>query len=104
MRLRVLEQAEWEALDAAEWYEERLEGLGTAFLDEYQAGLQSIEAHPNRFSRLETVIGSREIRRLQLRRFPYLLVYEILTTEAMVLAVAHVCRRPNYWIARTDEG
>ena len=103
MRLRVLKQAEWEAIDAAEWYEERLEGLGTAFLNEYESALERIEAEPGRFSRLETVTVPREIRRLLLRRFPYLVVYEVLTNEVMVLAVAHVSRRPNYWIDRADE-
>ena len=102
MKLRVLQQAEREARDAAEWYEDRVEGLGPAFLDEYESGLERIEKDPTRFGRLETITGPREIRRLLLRRFPYLIAYEILADEAMVLAVAHVSRRPNYWIDRAD--
>jgi toxin ParE1/3/4 len=102
VKLRVLQQAERETRDAAEWYEERVEGLGTSFLDEYESGLERIENDPTRFGRLETVAGPREIQRLLLRRFPYLIAYEILADEAVVLAVAHVSRRPNDWIDRAD--
>ncbi len=96
MRLRVLQQAEWESRDAAVWYDERLQGLGTAFLDEYQSALERIEFDPALFGRLETVAEPGEIRRLLLRRFPYMVVYEILRDEVLVLAVAHVNRQPNY--------
>ena len=39
---------------------------------------------------------------MQLRRFPYLLYYEILDpTQVIVYAVAHAHRRPGYWLRRT---
>ena len=69
-------------------------------LDEYQAALERIEVQPAGCGPLETFAGSREIRRLLLRRFPYMVIYEVFPDEVMVLAVAHVSRRPHYWIER----
>ena len=100
MKVRVLSEAESDALDAACWYDERQGGLGDSFLSAYQNGLIEIEAAPHRFSRMETVKGLRNIRRYRLRQFPYSIVYELLSTEVLVLAVAHTSRRPNYWIKR----
>jgi len=102
VKLRVLQQAEWEARDAAVWYEDRVQGLGAAFIDQLEHGLERIEEDPKRFGRLETFVGSRDIRRLLLRRFPYLVAYEIIADEVMVLAVAHVSRCPSYWIDRNE--
>lgn len=38
---------------------------------------------------------------MRVRRFPYLLYYEILDpTQVIVYAVAHTSRRPGYWVRR----
>ncbi len=39
----------------------------------------------------------RTIRRFLLRRFPYVIIYEIVSDEIHILAVAHTKRRPGYW-------
>ena len=39
-------------------------------------------------------------RRCQTRRFPYGIVYQILESEILVVAVAHMHRRPGYWLDR----
>jgi hypothetical protein len=41
------------------------------------------------------------VRRAQLRRFPFLLLFRVLGREVIeILAVAHMRRRPNYWKRR----
>ncbi len=99
MKLRILREAEEEAQASAIWYKEQLVGLGDDFLDELVAALQQIEDHPKRYPKLETAKSS-QIRRCRLARFPYLLIFEMLDTEIVVLAVAHSKRRPNYWRQR----
>lgn len=99
MILRILREAEEEAQASAIWYDEQLVGLGDAFLDELVAALQQIENDSSRFPRWETA-KSRQIRRCRLIRFPYVIIFEILETEIVVLAVAHSKRRPNYWRKR----
>src|SRR3546814_7747471 len=47
-------------------------------------------------------VGGR-IRRCQLRRFPYGIVYEPTASEIVIIAVAHLHRRPEYWRSRTEQ-
>ena len=100
MKLRVHDLAEAELLAAAEWYEERERGLGERFLSEYQGTLERILRVPRRFAKLETTRSRRKLRRCFIQRFPYYVGYEIVGSEINVLSVAHMKRRPNYWIRR----
>jgi hypothetical protein len=102
VRVRILAEAELEAREAARWYEERRQGLGNQLLDAIARGLEAVEEDPRRFAVLETIHSSREVRRYLVPRFPYTLIYEVRPDEVLVLAVAHVRRRPNYWKRRTD--
>ncbi len=100
MRLRMLAAARREAQVAANWYEGRRDGLGHEFLDTLAQALESIEAEPLRYAPPENIRTRRAIRCCPLRRFPYLVIYEIRADEIVVLAVAHGHRRPNYWQRR----
>ena len=64
--------------------------------------LDRLEESPESGSLLETFPGDATIRRVLLKRFPYVVVYEILPDEIHVLAVAHTHRRPNDWLARRE--
>jgi toxin ParE1/3/4 len=97
MRLRISEEAEEEARAAAQWYEQRREGLGQRFLEVLVDAFGDLELHPRRYPRLAGLGGRREVRRFLLSRFPYSIVYEVRPAEITVLAVAHVKRRPGYW-------
>jgi len=41
--------------------------------------------------------AGRRVRRCRLSRFPYALIYTIDNGDILVLAVAHLQRRPDYW-------
>jgi hypothetical protein len=98
--LVILDVAEHEARDAAIWYDDQSIGLGEDFLAEYERRLQEIEAAPERFPLLETNETDFLIRRAILRRFPYAVTYQLASEDAVVIAVMHLSRRPNYWISR----
>lgn len=100
MKLRVLELAEKELIDAAKWYSRRQSGLGEDLIAEYYLNLQEIEHNPLSFAHLETVSDKYDIRRCILKRFSYLIIYEILEHEIVVLSFAHSSRKPNYWRRR----
>lgn len=102
MRVRLLAEAEAEAQQAARWYDQRQEGLGQQFLDTLTHALEIIERQPQSFSRVSTSDSAREVRRYTFQRFPYLLFYEVRGDEAIVVAVAHARRRPNYWQNRRE--
>ena len=95
MRLGFHAKADAEVTAAARYYEAQAEALGSSFLEELDAALERIKAHPQ----AAPSVG-REIRRAILRRFPYSVFYAVEPDRIRVLAVAHQKRRPNYWLDR----
>jgi toxin ParE1/3/4 len=100
VNVRMRREAEAEAREAASWYDDQRFGLGTDFLDALTRALEAIESHPLCHARVAGLPAEREVRRALLDRFPYKVVYEMRGEEAVVLAVAHNRRRPNYWEER----
>lgn len=66
--------------------------------------LLQIAASPQRFTLLETNTTDREIRRAILRRFKYLVIYEVTDAGPLVLAVMHASRQPDAWRRVDDLG
>jgi plasmid stabilization system protein ParE len=97
LRRRAVEQV----AEAAEYLTRQSAELGEAFKRELRRVLESIQKTPNRYAKLETNRTDREIRRAILHRFRYLVVYEILNGEPVVLAVVHASRHPDFW--QTEE-
>jgi toxin ParE1/3/4 len=99
--MEFLQEASDELSTAALWYEERGVGIGSRFLDEVEGAVGHIERNPAIGARWDVteVPAHVEVRRLPLRRFPYLLVY-VLKPQPTVVAVAHAHRLPAYWIER----
>jgi len=89
-----------ELSQAASWYESRQTGLAIRFLHEIDQARHAIPSRPLSFPRLADTASDLEIRRALLPRFPYAVVFLELPTEIRVLAVAHVKRRPDYWLNR----
>jgi toxin ParE1/3/4 len=87
--------AELEA--AAVWYEEEQAGLGVALLTEVGRAAVAVSESPRAWS---VVSKRRQIRRFPLARFPFALLYVVLTDAVVVVADAHSYRKPFYWRAR----
>ena len=79
---------------AAQWYEDRVAGLGERFLAEAVDALVEIENHPRRFARTK-YRTAREVRRRMLPHFPYSMIYEVTAKACIIIAVAHVARKPG---------
>ena len=87
--------AEYELNEAAQYYDREDPGLGTAFLQEVDRCLQSIQAAPEAGAILRGTV-----RRRLLRRFPYALLYKIKPSGIRIVAVMNLRRRPTYWVGR----
>ncbi len=87
--------AESDIFAAREWYDSQRYGLGEEFLRELDATLRRVEEFGDTFEHV-----SERLRRIQLPRFPYLVIYEIRGHEAQVKAVMHTSRRPGLWKRR----
>ena len=86
--------------EAADWYEAHKSGLGRDFVVEVNASIRRIIEFPNAWPPV-----SRRVRHLQLTRFPYAIFYQMRSDEILIVAVAHLHRRPEYWIGgvKSDE-
>ena len=95
MRIRFLDIAQIELDQAIEYYNYESPGLGDEFLTEVLKVIDRIGEFPEAWHRL-----SKRTRRCQTRRFPYGIIYQIREEEILVVAVAHLHRRPDYWKER----
>jgi plasmid stabilization system protein ParE len=100
VNLRILAEAESENESARQYWTDRSSRLGDRFIADLQETLDAVAERPERFSKLETLPDSSPYRRALLSIFRYAVVFEILTDEILVLAVAHTSREPNYWLDR----
>jgi plasmid stabilization system protein ParE len=90
--------AETEFLESVGFYESRVQGLGTAFIDEFEASIGLVVESPQRWK----VEREPDIRCVSLRRFPFSIIYREKSSTVQVLAVAHNRRRPLYWLGRLE--
>lgn len=95
MKVRFLIQAQLELDDAVAWYNQRSEGLGQEFLDELDRVVRRAIRFPLSCPEIEP-----GIRRGLIARFPFGLIYGVDDDTLVVIAVAHLHRRPRYWIER----
>ena len=92
MRIRFLEMAQIELDEAIEYYNYEMSGLGEEFLAEVLNGLNRIGEFPEAWHPC-----SRRTRRCQTRRFPYGIIYQTRKEEILVIAIANLHRKPDYW-------
>jgi toxin ParE1/3/4 len=96
--LRSSEPASEELLEAVRWYETQRAGLGAEFYEAVLATLSLLESHDEAGA---PVAGDPRTRRLLVGRFPYQVVYRLRATEIVIVAFAHLKRRPGYWRKRS---
>ncbi len=92
MEIRFLEIAQVELDDAVEYYNSESPGLGDQFLLDVVNALERIKQYPEAWHPFED-----NTRRCQTRRFPYGVVYQSLKSEILIVAIAHLHRKPDYW-------
>ena len=93
-RLIVTKAAEIDLDESFVWYEKQKEELGFAFILEFEKTLNKIMSNPFYPSLIED-----DARSASLKRFPYTIIYRILTKQLQVriIAVIHQHRDPE-WI------
>ena len=101
LRVSFRPQARTEIREARAWYNSHLRGLGRVFIAELEATVEFFRLHPQMYT---SVTEDGQVRRALLHRFPYSLVYELMTPEEIViLACRHVRQDELTWSsARRD--
>jgi hypothetical protein len=80
---------------AVEYFEEQRSGLGEEFCEEVAATIDRIQFDPTSFER-----AGENIYRCRTKRFQYEVVYRVEHDQILIVAVAHLHRRPGYWKRR----
>jgi hypothetical protein len=95
LKVRFLAAAQEEFREAILYYNLQVPGLGATFRDEAKTAVRRITQQPFAWH-----LMGRNIRRCQTNRFPYGIIYEPLPDEIVIIAVAHLHRRPLFWQER----
>jgi plasmid stabilization system protein ParE len=86
--------------EATAYFATKSRGAGTAFVEDVERTFEQIQQSPRQFSRLETDDSDRDIRRVVLRRFSYLIIYETRREMPEILAIVHGSQEPTAWKSR----
>jgi len=92
-----LRPARRELREIVRYYNSQLPQLGEEFRDEAWETVRRIEEFPLAWHPLGGAI-----RRCQMQRFPYGIIYEPSEVEIVLIAVAHLHREPEYWRSRVQ--
>ena len=78
------------ARDAYEWYEEQQSGLGDLFLKELEGSFQKLEDKPYIYA-----VIKKNFRQQVLKKFPYVVVFEIMDDDVVIFCIFHTSRSPR---------
>ena len=96
MRLLFHRDAIGESIEATNYYDAQRRGLGREFDKELEAAFPLILQSP----RMWPAMRAPNVHRYRLKRFPYGVVYRTDADAVTVIAVAHLKRKPDYWMNR----
>ena len=87
--------AEVNYTESLNWYVERSTEAANDFDAELDRAISQISADPECFPMCDP-----RHRYFLLRRFPFRIIYRIVASDVVVIAVAHGSRSPSYWADR----
>jgi plasmid stabilization system protein ParE len=86
--------AEREVGQDVDYYNDQQPGLGYEFAAEVEDAVQRIGDNPEAWA---WISQPDNLRRCQTHRFPYGLIYQVQARRIVIVAVAHLKRRPGHW-------
>ena len=86
--LNIQSEAIIDIQSASEWYEIQKAGLGFEFIEEVENGFEKICYHPQYYT-----FVTDNLRRIKIRRFPYLIIYEFENETVIVNSVKHASQK-----------
>ncbi|MBD3376033.1 type II toxin-antitoxin system RelE/ParE family toxin [candidate division KSB1 bacterium] len=95
MNVYLLSPADRELEDAINLYNEHFQGLGDKFFDEFIKTINLLKQTPFGWRKV-----GKNTRRINLKRFPYLILYIVTDEQILITCIAHQHRNPRYYIER----
>lgn len=96
MSIILIPPADAELEEAVTYYNDQHSGLGDQFYLAFLAATDDIVKAPTAWRKI-----GKHTRRINVRRFPYLILYVIDDSDILITCIAHQHRNPTYYIART---
>ena len=97
MNIVLIPPADKELKEAIDYYNDQLTGLGEQFYTSFIDTTGYISQVPDAWRKIGT-----NTRRINIKRFPYLILYVIDEHEILITCIAHQHRNPTYYMERTD--
>jgi hypothetical protein len=97
MRVLFSKLAKLELDDASKYYEIEFPNLGGRFRNEVRKAVVRISEYPEAWA-----IEQGEVRKCLLHVFPYKILYSIEEDHIFVIAIAHMHRKPDYWVGENE--
>ena len=95
IEIEFLELAQKELDESFVYYEGKQNGLGYRFIEDITMAIDLIQTYPFGWSKV-----SKNTRRCLLKRFPYGVIYQKRDDKILVIAIANLYKKPNYWVNR----
>jgi hypothetical protein len=90
----VKQEAHQDTVEAYNYYEEKLMGLGERFLDALQQRYAALSVNPTFYSYIDED-PLKVLRDVKLEKFPFVVVYEIIEKQVVVYAVHNTYKHPR---------
>jgi toxin ParE1/3/4 len=90
-------ETELDLREAANWYNDKRDGLGDEFLSAFWSRIADIVERPLSFG-----ISSKNVRACSLSRFPYVIYFKVTGFDVLIVAVMHGGRSSIAWIDRVN--
>ncbi|MFW8601594.1 type II toxin-antitoxin system RelE/ParE family toxin [Desulfobacterota bacterium M19] len=97
MNIIVIPPADKELEEAIDYYNDQMTGLGEQFYNSFLDTTNYISQTPDAWKRIGT-----NTRRINIKRFPYLILYVLDGQDILITCVAHQHRNPTYYLERAD--
>lgn len=81
-----------DVVEAAAWYDYRSQGLGESFTANVSEAVSLLVADPERFA-----LTAGGLRYARVRRFPYIVLFDLSHSELLILGVLHTARSIDKW-------
>jgi plasmid stabilization system protein ParE len=92
LNIEILAAAESEIDEIYDYFERETKGLGPQFLDELLHVFKNIKRYPEAWPNF-----SGRTKRCLFSKSPYGVIYQLRKEKILVVAVAHLHRKPQYW-------
>jgi len=92
----ILPPAELELDEAYQYYETQNVGLGKEFIKAFESTTRLLSTTPFAWRLI-----SKRTRRININRFPYLVLYIIEDKTIIITCIAHQHKNPNYYLTKS---